>query len=248
MDQITRNKVLIGSLYKNINYARVHGSLNLKMLYFLEIVHSYILACENPTEFKDIQKLNQLSLIIQNKYNEICNYRFNDLIKFATIVGCENCKPGLNNNPFGLPSTNPTITNPPVIDPQPECPTFCQKTMIKEYNQDLDFVNLFESDEDFDFLTLTCYNSPDNSPAKFLRFNSLPTKGTLIYIQGLTETIITTNTIIDLTTFGTLTYYYTDLVSTEEGVKLLDSFSFYIGDSQVPTLYTNPVTFNLIPF
>lgn len=130
MDQITRNKVLIGSLYKNINNARIYGTLDLKMLYLLEIIHSYVLSCDYPILFKNKQKLNQLSLIIQNKYPNICNYRFNDLIKFATIVGCENCKPGLNNNSLGVPANNPTISNPPVITSQPECPTFCQKQLL----------------------------------------------------------------------------------------------------------------------
>src|SRR5690606_9413612 len=120
----------------------ITGLIDLKMLYFLNIVNSYILNCELPLDFKDSQKLKQISLIIQNLEKSICSYKFNDLIKFNNIVGCENCKQGLNNNPTIVFNTPPVISDPNEIPSTEECPILCNPIIIN-YDAGLLFVKLF---------------------------------------------------------------------------------------------------------
>jgi hypothetical protein len=248
MEQLTRNKVLIGSLYKGLNNARITGLMDLKMLYFLNIVNSYILSCENVPKFKEIQKLKQIVLIIQNREKNICTYRFNDLIKFASIVGCENCKPGLNNNPFQVTNNNPTISNPDPIEPSPECPTLCSTINI-DYPRELFFVSLFNTSELFNELTTICYSSIVNSPAKFLKIMTVPMYGTLLFVNEISgiETILTAGSVLDLNDFnvGSLQYIYNQ--TNEDFQKNKDLFKIALGDSQSPSLTTNSSTIFLNP-
>lgn len=232
MDQITRNKVLIGSLYKSINKARLLGTLDLKILYLLELIQSYVLACEHPSTFKEKKVLNHISLIIQNKYPEICNYRFNDVIKFATIVGCENCKPGLNNNPLQVINNAPTVSDPEPIVSIDECPSLCVNYEYY-YNQLLKFTILLNTDF-FKFL-LDCYHSNISSAYAHLKIISLPQFGILSYNDAPIEE----NTIINFSENGVLKY---TPIQTN-----LDYFQFQIGDSEDPTNFSNVSNFNINP-
>lgn len=81
MSVVTSSKVFVGSLLRAYNFANISGNLNTDAVSLYKVIfksYEYALKKYNSGDtsyFDKIQKLNDILLVFQYRYPEICNHK-----------------------------------------------------------------------------------------------------------------------------------------------------------------------------
>lgn len=84
MDTTLKNKIVLGTTYKEQNKAKIYGQTCTPELSLLKIILELKNYCQINLEFDKEKHLERMAKALQNKYKYICKYKeknFND-IKF----------------------------------------------------------------------------------------------------------------------------------------------------------------------
>lgn len=227
-DKVNNDKILIGSLFKNLTEASKTGSLDLKPLYLYSVIAALLKDCNMEVSFKQRKKLKEVLLALKYRYKNFCTYRFNNHIDYANVIGCCNCK-DLNNNPYKVKNTAPTVNDDEIPLPKAKPLLTCDSTKEAVKLTYVEFTLL-------DFIK--CYDANGTSSYKYLKVTEFPTTGFLVYNnEGFWETL-TGEIEIDLTAPGggsaaVIRYY--PIVPGDT------SFKFTVSNSDSPVVFADPV-------
>lgn len=75
IDTTLKNKILLGTTYKEHKKATIYGKICLRELSLLKIILELKNYCQLNLAFEDAKCLEQMAKDIQNKYKYICKYK-----------------------------------------------------------------------------------------------------------------------------------------------------------------------------